>query len=534
MMGKQDIVFAGGCEEVDWTLSNLFDAMGAMSSDFNDRPSVASRAYDRDRDGFVIAGGAGILVLEDLDRAKARGAKIYAEIVGYAANADAYDMVAPSGEGASRCMKLALAGLHGKPLPPIDYLNPHGTSTVVGDAKEMEAVRAVFGDKVPLISSTKSLTGHSLGGAGAQEAIYCMIMMQGGFAAESAHIENLDPAFEGLPILRGTQGCGAEHRHVQLLRLRRHQRNLGAEPPRRLGRFPPAPLEQIGVAVQYVAQAIHKETPMADDLNLPKGELMKGKKGLVMGVANHNSIAWAIASQLAVQGAEIAFTYIEAMEKRVKPLGESIGVKVFAPCEVTDDASMDAAFKTIEEAFGTLDFVVHAIAFSDKNELKGSFVDNTTRENFARSMDISAYSFRGRRATFGQDHAQRRLADHPDLPRLGADHSQLQRHGRGQGGAGGLHPLHRPRSRPQRHPVWNAISAGAIRTLSLAGISGGRSMISQGRNWSPLREDTAPEGVAGCALWLLSDLGRSTTGEVVHVDAGFHIVGLPEGLEGEG
>jgi 3-oxoacyl-[acyl-carrier-protein] synthase-1 len=202
IMGKQDIVFAGGCEELDWTLSNLFDAMGAMSSDFNDRPAVASRAYDRDRDGFVLAGGAGIVVLEDMDRAKARGAKIYAEIVGYAANADAHDMVAPSGEGAVRCMKLAMAGFDGKPTPPIEYLNPHGTGTPVGDMKEMEAVRHVFGDKVPLISSTKSLTGHSLGGAGAQEAIYCMLMMRDGFAAESAHIENIDPAFEDLPILR--------------------------------------------------------------------------------------------------------------------------------------------------------------------------------------------------------------------------------------------------------------------------------------------------------------------------------------------
>jgi len=201
IMGKQDIVFAGGCEEVDWTLSNLFDAMGAMSSGFNDNPSVASRAYDRDRDGFVIAGGAGIVVLENLDRAKARGAKIYAEIVGYAANADAHDMVSPSGEGAVRCMQLAMAGFDGKPVPPIEYLNPHGTSTVIGDMKEMEAVRQVFGDKAPLISSTKSLTGHSLGGAGAQEAIYCMLMMRDGFAAKSAHIDNLDDAFADLPIL---------------------------------------------------------------------------------------------------------------------------------------------------------------------------------------------------------------------------------------------------------------------------------------------------------------------------------------------
>jgi 3-oxoacyl-[acyl-carrier-protein] synthase-1 len=197
-MGKQDIVFAGGCEELDWTLSNLFDAMGAMSSNFNDRPAVASRAYDKDRDGFVIAGGAGVVVLEEYEHAKARGAKIYGELVGYAANSDGYDMVAPSGEGAARCMKLAMAEAGGR---AIDYLNPHGTSTPVGDSKEMGAVRDVFGDKAPLISSTKSLTGHSLGAAGAQEAIYSILMLDNGFAAQSANIENLDPEFADLPIL---------------------------------------------------------------------------------------------------------------------------------------------------------------------------------------------------------------------------------------------------------------------------------------------------------------------------------------------
>jgi 3-oxoacyl-[acyl-carrier-protein] synthase-1 len=201
-LGKQDIVFAGGCEELDWTLSNLFDAMGAMSSNFNDRPAVASRAYDKDRDGFVIAGGAGIVVLEEYEHAKARGAKIYGEVVGYAANSDGYDMVAPSGEGAARCMKLAMAEAGGR---TIDYLNPHGTSTPVGDSKEMGAVRDVFGDKAPLISSTKSLTGHSLGAAGAQEAIYSILMLNNGFAAESANIENLDPEFADLPILRSAR-----------------------------------------------------------------------------------------------------------------------------------------------------------------------------------------------------------------------------------------------------------------------------------------------------------------------------------------
>jgi 3-oxoacyl-[acyl-carrier-protein] synthase I len=197
LMGKQDVVFAGGSEELDWTMSSLFDAMGAMSSNFNDCPAKASRAYDKDRDGFVIAGGAGVVVLEEMERAKARGARIYAEVVGYAANSDGFDMVAPSGEGAARCMKLAMGDSGRK----IDYLNTHGTSTPVGDLKEMEAVRQVFGKDAPMIGSTKSLTGHSLGAAGAQEAIYAILMLNNGFAAESANIETLDPAFADLPIL---------------------------------------------------------------------------------------------------------------------------------------------------------------------------------------------------------------------------------------------------------------------------------------------------------------------------------------------
>ncbi|MCV3205849.1 beta-ketoacyl-ACP synthase I [Mesorhizobium sp. YC-39] len=196
--GKQDMVFAGGHEDLDWTMSDLFDAMGAMSSKYNDRASVASRAYDVDRDGFVIAGGAGVLVLEELEHAKARGAKIYAEIVGYGATSDGHDMVAPSGEGAVRCMRQALATVSS----PIDYINTHGTSTPVGDSKEMGAIREVFGEKMPFITSTKSLTGHSLGAAGVQESIYSILMMQGGFIGESAHIENLDPEFEGMPIVR--------------------------------------------------------------------------------------------------------------------------------------------------------------------------------------------------------------------------------------------------------------------------------------------------------------------------------------------
>jgi len=196
--GKQDVMFAGGHEDLDWTMSNLFDAMGAMSSNFNDTPETASRAYDKNRDGFVIAGGAGVVVLEEYERAVARGARIYAELVGYGATSDGYDMVAPSGEGAVRCMRQALSTVKGR----VDYVNTHGTSTPVGDSKEIGAIREVFGADMPMVQSTKSLTGHSLGAAGVQEAIYSLLMMRDGFVGESAHIQELDPEFEGVPIVR--------------------------------------------------------------------------------------------------------------------------------------------------------------------------------------------------------------------------------------------------------------------------------------------------------------------------------------------
>jgi 3-oxoacyl-[acyl-carrier-protein] synthase-1 len=200
LMGKQDVMFAGGCEELDWTLAVLFDAMGAMSSAFNETPARSSRAYDRNRDGFVISAGAGVLVLEEFERAKARRAKIYGEIVGYGATSDGHDMVAPSGEGAERCMRQALATVK----PPIDYINPHATSTPIGDLKEIEALRQVFGsgERCPPISATKSLTGHSQGATGAHEAIYSLVMMQNGFICESAHIDEVDPAFADMPIVR--------------------------------------------------------------------------------------------------------------------------------------------------------------------------------------------------------------------------------------------------------------------------------------------------------------------------------------------
>lgn len=201
-MGKQDIVFAGGGEEVHWTLSVLFDAMGAMSSKYNDSPTTASRPYDLTRDGFVISGGGGVLVIEELEHAKARGAKIHAELVGYGATSDGYDMVQPSGEGAVRCMQQAMATVHDK----IDYINAHGTGTPVGDTKELEALCNVFGQgNVPWVSSTKSLTGHALGAAGVNEAIYSLLMMEENFLSASANITQLDPGAEGIPIVRQRQ-----------------------------------------------------------------------------------------------------------------------------------------------------------------------------------------------------------------------------------------------------------------------------------------------------------------------------------------
>jgi enoyl-[acyl-carrier protein] reductase I len=266
--------------------------------------------------------------------------------------------------------------------------------------------------------------------------------------------------------------------------------------------------------------------------NMPKGDLMKGKKGLIMGVANSNSIAWGIASQLAAQGAELAFTYMgEGLERRVRPLAESVGAKLLLQADVTDDASMDAAFAELEKEFGTLDFVVHSVAFANKDELKGSFVDNTSRDSFLLALNISAFSF--------VDVARRASKIMPNggsmitMTYLGSERAIPNYNTMGVAKAA-LEAATRyiARDLGPRGIRVNAISAGAMRTLSLAGISGGRGMISQGRAMSAMKEDTSMEGVAGCALWLCSDLGLSTTGEVIHVDAGFHMMGLAGDDEG--
>jgi len=270
---------------------------------------------------------------------------------------------------------------------------------------------------------------------------------------------------------------------------------------------------------------------MSDGWSFPKGELMKGKKGLVMGVANDKSIAWGIASQLAAQGADMAFSYLgESLLRRVEPLAESLGVKHLIECDVASDESMDAAFAKLKDIYGEIDFVVHSVAFANKNELQGSFTENTTREGFLLALNVSAFSFVdvSRRASAMMSKGGSLIT----LTYLGSERVIPNYNTMGVAKAA-LEAATRYIARdlgPQGIRV-NAISAGAMRTLSLAGITGGRGLHAKSGQFSLMKEETSMEGVAGAALWLASDLGRSTTGEVVHVDAGFHVVGLPDGLE---
>ncbi len=268
---------------------------------------------------------------------------------------------------------------------------------------------------------------------------------------------------------------------------------------------------------------------MADDSEnrMPKGDLMKGRRGLVMGVANKNSIAWGIAQQCAAQGAELAFSYQGELEKRVRPLAQSVGSDFLVSADVTSDADMEKCFAEIAARWGSLDFLVHAIAFSDKDELKGSFTENTTRENFKRTMEISAYSFvdAGRRAAPLMKNGGAMVT----LTYLGAERVVPSYNVMGVAKAAlEASTRYMARDLGPRGIRVNAISAGPMRTLAMAGISGGKSLMSTGKTWSLLKEDTRMEGVAGAALYLLSDLGHSCTGEVLHVDAGFHIVGVPD------
>ena len=501
------MIFAGGCEELDWTLSVLFDAMGAMSSSFNQTPDKASRAYDKDRDGFVIAGGAGVLVLEELEHAKARGAKIYAEVAGYGATSDGHDMVAPSGEGAMRCMKHGArrreaAGRLHQSACDLDADRRHQ-----GDRGDPRGVRRA---RCPPISATKSLTGHSLGAAGVQEAIYSLLMMNNGFICESANIENLDPAFADMPIVRerrdnvqlgcvlsnsfgfgGTNasrrvqaaGCVTPMLFMVIERFRdrdakavyRRFREQGRMMPDGLhicrqldrGEFRPL-LPADGVRRRAAAAGLAAQLGRSDGVRDRAGRtvrrdartgrrpvcersgmtaLMQGKRGLIMGVANDHSIAWGIAQDARGARRELAFTYQgEALGKRVKPLAESVGSKFVHAVRCRGHRLGRCGVRRDREAMGHARFLVHAIGFSDKNELKGRYAD-TSRDNFSRTMVISCFSFtEGRQARRAADAERRRDAD-ADLQRRRAHDAELQRHGPRQGGAGGLGALSRGRFR---------------------------------------------------------------------------------------
>ncbi len=365
-IGKQKIIFAGGGEELDPTLSVLFDAMGALSSKYNSEPEKSSRAYDKDRDGFIISGGAGVLVMEELESALKRSAKIYAEIVGYGANSDGYDMVQPSGEGAVRCMKLSLNNLNFK----IDYINTHGTSTPIGDIKEIEAMKELFKEDMPPFSSTKSLTGHSLGGTGVQEAIYSILMMNNNFISKSANIENLDPEVEGLPIVLETKkdcdfdtllsnsfGFGGTNASLVFKKFDSEEKNV------------------------FVEKKIDVENEL------------KGKKGIIFGVANDHSCAWGIANGLLEKGGELCITYQNnLLKKRVENLCKSKNVTEVYKCDVSESNDIENLYKKIKNKWGKIDFIVHSIAFSDRNELSGKYL-NTSKDNFLNTMLISCYSF---------------------------------------------------------------------------------------------------------------------------------------------
>ena len=365
-IGKQKIIFAGGGEELDPTLSVLFDAMGALSSKYNSEPEKASRAYDKDRDGFIISGGAGVLVMEELESALKRSAKIYAEIVGYGANSDGYDMVQPSGEGAVRCMKLSLNNLNFK----IDYINTHGTSTPIGDIKEIEAMKELFKEDMPPFSSTKSLTGHSLGGTGVQEAIYSILMMNNNFISKSANIENLDPEVEGLPIVLETKkdcdfdtllsnsfGFGGTNASLVFKKFDSEEKNV------------------------FVEKKIDVENEL------------KGKKGIIFGVANDHSCAWGIANGLLEKGGELCITYQNnLLKKRVENLCKSKNVTEVYKCDVSESNDIENLYKKIKNKWGKIDFIVHSIAFSDRNELSGEYL-NTSKDNFLNTMNAKVIKY---------------------------------------------------------------------------------------------------------------------------------------------
>tara|TARA_B100000029_G_scaffold492377_1_gene553609 strand:- start:38142 stop:40187 length:2046 start_codon:yes stop_codon:yes gene_type:complete len=497
-MGKQKIIFAGGGEELDPTLSVLFDAMGALSSKYNSQPEKSSRAYDKDRDGFIISGGAGVLVLEELESAIKRSVKIYAEIVGYGANSDGHDMVQPSGEGAVRCMKQSLKNFNSK----IDYINTHGTSTPIGDIKEIEAMKELFKEDMPVFSSTKSLTGHSLGGTGVQEAIYSILMMNNNFITKSANIQNLDPEVEGLPILLDTKkdcdfntllsnsfGFGGTNASLVFKKFDANGKNFFVEK------------------------------------NVNDQKEFEGKKGLIFGVANDHSCAWGIAEGLLKKGAELCVTYQnDLLKKRVENLCSSKNVTQILKCDVSDSNDIDNLYKEIEKEWGEVDFIVHSVAYSDKSELSGDYID-TSKENFLNTLLVSCFSFteitqkfsniinkNGSLLTLSYFGSQKVI---PNYNVMGIAKAALE-----------TSIKYLAVDLGDKNIRVNCISLGPMRTLSGAAIKDARYIYNWTQKNNPLGKNIDFDDLSGSSNYLLSQQSSGVTGEIHYVDAGYNVIGM--------
>ncbi len=499
-LGKQKIIFAGGGEELDSTLSVLFDGMGALSSKFNSEPEKASRAYDKDRDGFIISGGAGVLVLEELDHALKRSAKIYAEIVGYGANSDGHDMVQPSGEGAVRCMQQAMNNLPDK----IDYINTHGTSTPVGDIKEIEAMKTLFKDDMPSFSSTKSLTGHSLGGTGVQEAIYSILMMNNNFISKSSNVYNLDPEVEGLPIVLETK------KDIKFDTVLSNSFGFGGT----------------NAALIFKKFDIQNNNfNKKNTLDKKQDLLFEGKKGIVFGIANDHSCAWGIAEDLLKNGAELCLTYQnETLKKRVEKLSEPYEVNKIVKCDVSKSEDIDKLYENLKKSWGSLDFIVHSIAYSDKKELSGDYLQ-TSKNNFTNTMMISCYSFTeiakkfvpiinkdGSLLTLTYFGSQKVI---PNYNVMGVAKAALE-----------ASVKYLAVDLGDNNIRVNAISLGPMRTLSGAGIKDARYIYNWTQKNNPLNKNISFKDLAGASNYLLSSNSSGVTGSIHYVDAGYNLIGM--------
>ena len=498
--GKQKLIFAGGGEELDATLSVLFDGMAALSSKFNSEPEKSSRAYDKDRDGFIISGGAGVLVLEELGHALQRSAKIYAEIIGYGANSDGHDMVQPSGEGAVRCMKQATKDLSEK----VDYINTHGTSTPIGDIKEIEAMKTMFKTDMPFFSSTKSLTGHSLGGTGVQEAIYSILMMKNDFICKSANIDNLDSEVEGLPIVLETK------KDFKINTILSNSFGFG------------------GTNATLVFKKFddkQKSFTKTDSLIHKEQNLFEGKKGIVMGIANDHSCAWGIAEGLLKNCAKLCLTYQnDTLKKRVENLSKPYTANKIIKCDVSNEKDLEVLYKQLKQEWGSIDFIVHSIAYSDKSELSGNYL-NTSQNNFTNTMLISCYSFteiarkfsdiinsEGSLLTLTYFGSKKVV---PNYNIMGVAKAALE-----------ASVKYLAVDLGDKNIRVNAISLGPMRTLSGAAIKDARYIYNWTSQNNPLNKDVSFKDLQGASNYLLSNQSSGVTGEIHYVDCGYNLIGM--------